>query len=114
MTYALEYDDNGNFKRVLLNRDDGVLVAFDNRSPLWSDYVNQFGIPPATGTPTWKPARIGRTVAPIITDINALSAADQTKLFNAWRLSSVAQFLIDHPNFALSLGINVAGDQPNT
>ena len=112
--YTIIYDFNGNFQCILRANADGSQTSFGPGSPPWAEYVAQKGVPPPTGTPAYKPSRIPRPPAAIAADINTLSQGDQTKLFNAWRLSSVAQFMIDYPQFAMQLGINVSGDQANT
>lgn len=61
----------------------------------------------ANPAPAAPPARKARPVATLITELQALTAAEKTKL----NLAIQAAFLQEHPQFAKTLGLNIVGDE---
>lgn len=55
----------------------------------------------------WRRRR-NRPYNDLVADINALSVADRQRLINL----VLADFLREHPNFAIRFGINVDGEEP--
>jgi hypothetical protein len=67
------YDQSGAFECILRTNANGTQIQFTPGSDLWADYVAQNGVPPATGTPTFKPARIAKQVHAVFLALQGLN-----------------------------------------
>ena len=108
------YSNDGNLVGVM--RDDGAFVpaAVGNRD--WADYVAQNGVPPATGTPTNKPARIPLPYTTTYNALKGLTATQQNQVLGA----VVSYIIVNNPQLAAQInaafagnGINLPFDQVN-
>lgn len=56
MTFTIIYDQSGKFSDVIRTSDDGSQSSSIVNTNAWPDYLEKFGPPPPTGTPSVKPA----------------------------------------------------------
>ena len=117
MADQINYDGNGNFICIVRTNPDGSNLVFGPSSPPWADYVAQNGLPPATGTPTNKPARIPLAYTTTHQQIQTLygnNPALALKYMMAW----VAVQAVNNPTIAADinakLGTSIGFDKPNT
>lgn len=110
---TIMYDDAGNLQGVQIQNADGSITGIGVGSQRWADYVAQNGSPPATGTPTNKPARIPVAYTTMFNVLKTLSQAQQLQV-----MGSVCCFvLVNNPQVAAQIntafGLNLPFDQVN-
>ena len=118
MADQIIYDIVGQFECIARSNADGSQTSFGPGSSLWDDYCAKNGVPPATGTPTFKPARVPLAYTATYNYIKpngtgGLTQAQQLQI----ALAVCSKVLVDNPQLAAALNtllnLQIPFDQAN-